>query len=172
MTKLSDKTYEEFKKISDEKGIAYESESEMKRQANSLVELVRILVDSEHEEQARKRRLGSNPKGFLMPGKGRNCSLCGSGVYKDNGWYDKWGFKCNICQNAVNKKIIPGSMCGDYQHERCITDSTLAWKSKLHIQTIRKLIRQGKIKARQIPGGPYLILRKDNPDLSNVIQSS
>lgn len=47
MAKLSDKTYEEFKKISDEKGITYESELEMKQQADNLVELVRILIDSE-----------------------------------------------------------------------------------------------------------------------------
>lgn len=43
MAKLSDETYEEFKKISDEKGITYESEFETQRQANNLVELVRLL---------------------------------------------------------------------------------------------------------------------------------
>lgn len=74
------------------------------------------------------------------------------------------------CQKAVNKKIIPGSLCRDYKHEKCITDSALSSLSKLHVQTIRKLIRQGKIKARQIPGGPYMILRKDNPDILNIME--
>lgn len=59
MAKLSDETYEEFKKISNEKGISYESELEMKQQADNLVELVRILIDSEHKELKRKRLLGS-----------------------------------------------------------------------------------------------------------------
>lgn len=63
-------------------------------------------------------------------------------------------------------------MCGDYDHERCITDSDLARKSGLHVQTIRKLIRQSKIKARCIPGGPFLILKKDNKgiDIPAVLQ--
>ena len=54
MAKLSDKTYEEFKKISDEKGITYESELEMKHQADNLVELVCILIDAEQEDQMRR----------------------------------------------------------------------------------------------------------------------
>jgi hypothetical protein len=118
-------------------------------------------------------RLLDEPKGFSMAGEGRNCSLCGQAVCdKNNGWYDKWGFKCLSCQDAINKKKIPGSLCGDYKHIKCITDSTLSSESGLHYQTIRKLIRQGKIKARPIPHGPNMILRKDNPNLSEVISSS
>lgn len=74
------------------------------------------------------------------------------------------------CQDAVNKKKIPGSLCGDYDHKKYVTESTLSYKSGFHIQTIRKLIRQGKIKTHQIPKGPFLILRKDNPDLLKVIE--
>lgn len=91
-------------------------------------------------------------------------------VYGTAGWYDKWGFKCMNCQDAVNKKKIPGSLCGDYDHKKYVTDSTLSWKSDLHIQTIRKLIRRGDIKARHIPNGPYLILRKDNPKLTTMVE--
>lgn len=75
------------------------------------------------------------------------------------------------CQDAVNKKKIPGSLCGDYDHEKYVTESTLSYKSGIHIQTIRKLICQGKIKARQIPKGPFLILRKDNPNLLDIVNT-
>ena len=75
------------------------------------------------------------------------------------------------CQDAVNKKKIPGSLCGDWDHKKCITDSALSWKTDLHTQTIRKLIRNGKIKALQIPNGPYMILRKDNPNLMAVVEA-
>lgn len=167
---LSDKAYKEFKKISDEKDITYESEFEMKQSADNLVRFFEVLIEIDQKEKARKKRLGTEPKGFSMPGEGRNCSLCGRSVYDENGWYDKWGFKCPNCQKAVDKKQIPGSLCGDYDHKKCITDSTLAWKSGLHVQTIRKLIRQGKIKARPIPQGPYMILRKENPNLGEVIE--
>lgn len=167
---ISDESLAEFKKISDEKGIKYESELEMKQSAQNLVGLVELLIEMDMAQKALKKRLETEPKGFSMEGEGRNCSLCGQMVYGAAGWYDKWGFKCMNCQDAVNKKKIPGSLCGDYDHEKYVTESTLSWMSGLHNQTIRKLIRQGKIKARQIPKGPFLILRKDNPDLLKVIE--
>jgi hypothetical protein len=73
------------------------------------------------------------------------------------------------CQDAINKRKIPGSLCKDWKNEKYITDSELSYKTGLHIQTIRKLIRQGEIKARRIPNGPFLILHKNNPDLLMVI---
>ena len=169
MPMLSDKSYKEFKEICDKEGIKYDSELEMQQSADNLVRFVDTLVKIDQKEREYKRRLKNEPKGFALEGKGRNCSLCGRSVYEGDGWYDKWGFKCLTCQNAVDKKIVPGSMCGDWKHNKCITDSDLTYKSGLHVQTIRKLIRQGKIKARQIPNGPYLILRKDNPDILSVL---
>ena len=102
----------------------------------------------------------TEPKGFALEGKGRNCSLCGQSVYESGGWYDKWGFKCMNCQDAVNRKRIPGSLCGDYDHKKYVTESYLSYITGLHHRTIRKLIKQGKIKIRKIPNGPALILRK------------
>ena len=75
------------------------------------------------------------------------------------------------CQSAVDKKKIPGSLCGDWKHGKCITDSSLSSKFDLRTRTIRKLIRQGKIIARQIPNGPYMILRKDNPNISDILEA-
>lgn len=171
MAMLRDKDYQKFKEICDKEGIKYESELEMQRSADSLVRFFEVLIEIDQKEQARKRRLETEPKGFAMPGKGRNCSFCGRSVYEEDGWYDKWGFKCLNCQKAVDKKQIPGSLCGDYDHKKCITDSDLSYKSKLHVQTIRKLIRQGKIKARPIPQGPYMILRKENPNILGVLEA-
>jgi hypothetical protein len=153
----------------DKKGIKYETDAEYEEGARNLVNLVDLLVEMDMAQRALKKRLETEPKGFTLEGKGRNCSLCGRSVYESDGWYDKWGFKCMNCQDAVNKKKIPGSLCGDWDHEKYVTDSTLSWKADLHTQTIRKLIRNGKIKARQIPKGPFLILRKDNPNLKDVI---
>ncbi len=151
---------------------ASEPEYKMTDEArHNLVGFIEVLIEIDQKEKARKQRLETEPKGFSMPGKGRNCSLCGRGVYEGDGWYDKWGFKCLNCQKAIDKKQIPGSLCGDYDHKKCITDSDLSYKSKLHVQTIRKLIRQGKINARRIPQGPYVILRKDNPDILDVLDA-
>lgn len=163
------KEFKEFKELCEKKNIKYETEVEYETAARNLVGLVDLLVEMDMAQRALKKRLETEPKGFSMAGEGRNCSLCGRTVYDTDGWYDKWGFKCMNCQDAVNKKKIPGSLCGDYDHKKYVTDSTLSYKSGLHIQTIRKLIRQGKIKARQIPKGPFLILRKDNPELKGIL---
>lgn len=168
--KVSEKYLKNFKKTCDEKGIKYETEAEYEEAARNLVSFVELLVEMDMAQRALKKRLETEPKGFALEGKGRNCSLCRRSVYDEDGWYDKWGFKCINCQDAVNKRKIPGSLCGDWDNEKCITESDLAWKMKLHPQTVRKLIRQGKIKARQIPHGPQLILRKDNPNLKDVIE--
>lgn len=168
---ISDKYLKEFKQLCDDKGIKYETEEEYKEAAGNLVGLVDLLLEMDMAQRALKKRLEAEPKGFALEGKGRNCSLCGRSVYESDGWYDKWGFKCTNCQDAVNKKKIPGSLCGDWDHNKYVTESTLSYKSGLHIQTIRKLIRNGGIKARQIPKGPFLILRKDNPKLMDVIEA-
>lgn len=167
--KVSEKYLKEFKELCEKKNIKYETEAEYETAARNLVGLVDLLVEMDMAQRALKKRLDTEPKGYVLEGNGRNCSLCGRSVYDGDGWYDKWGFKCMNCQDAVNKKKIPGSLCGDYDHKKYVTESTLSYKSGLHTQTIRKLIRQGKIKARQIPKGPFLILRKDNPDLKEVL---
>lgn len=167
---VSDKYLASFKELCEEKGIKYETDEEYRDAARNLLGFVDTLVQIDMEERERKARLKTEPKGFALEGKGRNCSLCGRGVYEGDGWYDKWGFKCQNCQDAVNKHKIPGSLCGDWDHKKCITDSTLSWKSGLHTQTIRKLIRNGEIKARPIPNGPFIILRKDNPNIADVLK--
>ena len=167
---ISDKHLDEFIEISEKEGHKYKNREEARDAAQNLVNLVDLLVEMDMKERANKQRLEKEPKGYSMEGKGRSCSLCQRSVYESNGWYDKWGFKCMNCQDAVNKKKIPGSLCGDWKNEKYVTDSTLSFKSGLHVQTIRKLIRNGKIKARQIPNGPNLILRKDNPKLLDIIE--
>lgn len=168
---ISDKSLKEFRELCGKEGIKYETEAEYREAAQNLYDFAEIALDMAMEENARKRRLETEPKGFSMAGEGRNCSLCGRSVYDSDGWYDKWGFKCMSCQDAVNKRKIPGSLCGDWDNKKYVTDSTLSGKTGLHIQTIRKLIRRGDIKARQITNGPCLILRKDNPNLKDAIKA-
>ncbi len=170
MHKISNLSLDEFIKISEKEGITYKTRAEAEESASNLVQFVDLLIEMDMQQKALKNRLKDEPKGFSMAGEGRNCSLCGHGIYEGDGWYDKWGFKCLNCQDAVNKKKIPGSLCGDYDHKKCITDSALSYRFDLHVQTIRKLIRRGDIKARQIPNGPYLILKKDNPNLKVILQ--
>ena len=134
-----------------------------------LAQFMDVLIEIDMKQKALYRRLDKEPKGFAMAGEGRNCSLCERHVYDTDGWFDKWGFKCLNCQDAINKRKIPGSLCRDYKHEKSIPDTTLAMKLNVNVHKIRKLIREGRITARPIPHGPYMILRKDNPNLSEVL---
>lgn len=165
---LTDKDYEEFKKISDKEGITYESDFEMKQSANNLVRFVELLIEMDQEHRGWDRRLEKEPKGFAMHSEGRSCVLCGQCVFGDI-WYDKWGLSCMNCHAAYVKRIIPGYVIKDHDHEKSITASALSWKFGIHHQTIMKLVRHGKLKARQVPGGPTVFLRRENPDLADIL---
>lgn len=130
-----------------------------------LVDYFSLLIEIDQQEKERYAKLKDSPKGYPMGGEGCQCGLCFRSVYDTPGWFDKWGFKCSNCQDAVNKRKIPGSLCGDYRHEKSIPDTILASKLNISVRTIRKQIHEGKIIGRGIPNGPYMILRKDNPEL-------
>ena len=138
------------------------------KEVKRLAQYMNVLIQIDQREKALKYQLKDKPKGFALKGDGRNCSLCGTHVH-DDGWFDKWGFKCLNCQDTVNKRKIPGSLCRDYNHEKSIPDTALAIDLGVKVQAIRKLIREGKIIGRKIPNGPYMVLRKDNSTLSHTL---
>ena len=131
-----------------------------------LVHYFNLLIEIDQQEKARYAKLKDSPKGYAMDGEGRECGLCFKSAYDTPGWFDKWGFKCSNCQDAVNKRKIPGSLCGDFRHEKSIPDTVLASRLNISVRTIRMKIKDGEIIGRRIPGGPYMILRKDNPELT------
>jgi len=141
------------------------TDKELKR----VAQYFEILIEIDQAEKARFRRLEQGPKGFSMPGEGRSCSLCRQSIHNE-GFFDKWGFKCLNCQNAIDKRKIPDSVCRDWDNKKFITDTTLAMELSVSIQKIRKLIYERKIIGRRIPNGPYIILRKNNSDLKDIIQ--
>lgn len=167
---VSDKYLAEFKELCDKKGIKYDTDAEYREAAYNLLNYFNTLIEIDMERQRWDERLKKEPKGFSMHSEGRSCSLCKVDVRGDI-WYDKWGLKCLNCHEAYKKKIVPGYVFRDHDNEKHVTDTQLATISGLHVQTVRKLIRQGKIKARKIPRGPNLILRKDNPNLGNTIDA-
>lgn len=134
------------------------TDEELKR----IVQYFDILIEIDQAEKARFRRLEQEPKGFSLPGEGRSCSLCRQSIYNE-GFFDKWGFKCLNCQNAVNKRKIYASLCRDHKHEKAIPDTTSATKLDIKVYTLRKYIREGKIAGSHIPNDSYMILQKRTP---------
>ena len=168
MPRLSKKQYDEYKRICNEKGITYESELEMQLEADKLVDFVKLMVELGQEEHERERRLLKEPKGFTVPSKGRTCSLCKQSVFGEV-WYDKWGMRCMNCQAAYKRRIIPGYVFKDHDNHKHYTAEELHWRVGVHPQTLKKLIREGKLKPRIVPHGPTVFLKRDNPDLPKVL---
>jgi hypothetical protein len=168
MVDLTEKDLADFKKLFEKEGITYDTEAEYREAAYNIVNLCDLALQVAMEEKARDKRLKNEPKGFSFKGEGRMCSLCKHGV-ADDMWYDKWGMKCLDCQDAFNKKIVPGYVFKDRDNEKSVTDSTLAYKTGINVRTIRKLVRRGDIKVRILPKGPMVILRKENPNLLAIL---
>ena len=172
MAEISEAHFKEFMRICNKEGIQYDTEAEYRDSARSLVGFVEALMKMSSQDLLRQKRLEKEPKGFEMEGEGRTCHLCGRSNYDLKLWYDKWGMKCMDCQDALDRKLIPGYIFKDYKNEKHITASTLSWKMDIRQQTIRKLVRQGKLKAREVPGNRTMVfLRKENPDIAAVIEA-
>jgi protein-arginine kinase activator protein McsA len=169
MHELTEKEYASFKAICAEKGIKYETEAEYKEAARNLLSYVKLTYDMAREHYGWEQRLRDEPKGFWLDSEGRTCYVCHTNVHGQI-WFDKWGLKCANCHNAFEKKVFPGYILKDKDNNRHITDSQLNWKYGVHPQTIKKLIRMGLLVSRQIPNGPAIFLKKDNPDLPDVIR--
>jgi len=166
---IPEKEYAEFKAICAKQGISYKSEAEYREAANNLISLVKIIYDSANEHSRWNQRLKQEPKGFAIESNGRSCCLCHQSVMGQV-WFDKWGLKCLTCQEALNKKIVPGYIFKDSVNKRHVTASQLNWKYGILHQAIHKLIKQGKLKPRIIPNGITLFLRSENPDLPNILK--
>ncbi|HUV81268.1 MAG TPA: hypothetical protein VMW21_01980 [Patescibacteria group bacterium] len=165
---LSKKAIDEFKKIYKKEYKKELNDAEASEAANNLVGLFKILYDCEIRDLQRKHRLKKKPEGFHLADGIYNCSICHRQVKGDESWYDKWGIKCLLCQKAVKEGFVPPFVCKD-------RDSWYAmWELESNFgikhPTARKLVRQGKLKARIVTyenGHPYeyVFLKKENPDL-------
>ena len=96
---------------------------------------------------------------------------CGGGDAKKDA-----GKAAAPAQKELPKKIVvglddnfPPMGFKDKDNKRHITSAQLNSKFGLHPQTINKLIRQQKLKARIVPSGPIVFLKSDNPNLPDVV---
>jgi len=165
---LSQKSIEEFKEIYKEEKGKELNDAEASEAAHNLVNFVELLYKCAERDARRKRQLKKEPEGFHVTDGTYNCMVCGRTVTGDESWYDQWGVKCLICQKAVKEGVVPGFVCKDHDSHYKMWE--LKDKFKIHPQTARKLVREGKLKARIVTtddGKPfeYIFLKKENPSL-------
>lgn len=166
---LSKKSIEEYKRIYKKEFGKEISDEEALEQGTRLVNFFEILHKINVEDKIRKKKLKQHPKGFHLPeSETYNCCVCGNSVQGKTSWYDKNGTKCLLCQEALNKRIIPPEVCHDNDGWYSIWEFDYYFKIKA--PTIRKFIREGKLKARVIKnknGRTHfeVLMIKDNPDV-------
>lgn len=153
------------KSIKDNYRVEY-NDQEAYEAASNMMGLAEILIDSAEKELARERRLKKEPQGFHLDGT-YTCLLCHRHISNEEIWYDKWGIKCLPCQKAIDEGVVPGFAVKEYDSHYSMWQ--LESKFGIKWQTARKLVRQGKLKARIVTlnGKPYeyIFLRKENPQL-------
>ncbi|HSW88911.1 MAG TPA: hypothetical protein VLG12_07145 [Candidatus Saccharimonadales bacterium] len=141
-------------------------EKRNKYNSNNLVQLARVSGKVQREENARKRRLEKEPKGF--PISFGSCHICNTGLEYTSGWYDKYGFKCLNCQRATDSGILPPEV---FEEENSWYNS---WhiESEFHIPapTIKKLVKQRILKPRIVKSDSgrdhaYVFMALENNDL-------
>jgi len=162
---LSERSINEFKEIYEKKFGKKLTQAEASESAHNLANFCKIIYDWGKEDYLRQLRLKKEPKGFHLTDGTYTCAICHESISGDSAWYDKFGIKCTTCQGAVEKRIIPGSICEkqDSWYDMWELDSYYDLKSS----AVRKLIREEKLKARIVPtedGKPhcYIFLIKDN----------
>ena len=153
---LSKEAVDEFKGIYKDKYKKELNDAEASEAANNLVGFFKVLYDCAVKEAEKKRRLKKEPEGFHITDGEYNCLICHRQVTGEESWYDKWGCKCLLCQKAVKEGLVPGFVCRD--SDSWYTMWQLKDKFGLAHQTAKKLVREGKLKARIVPyadGKPY-----------------
>ena len=166
MVVVTEKALADYKRII-KKEYGYDpADREAREGAQNLLNFFEVLYEVSKQEYLRKQRLKKEPKGFhLEEGKHFNCLVCGDTISGTQGWWDLGGAKCLNCQRAVDKKVIP-KMVG---HKRASWYSNWELKSKfvIHPSSVRRLVREGKLKSRDIlneSGGVHyrVFLKKEN----------
>lgn len=165
---LSDERLQELKKIMEKERGREFSLAEAEEDGRQLVGLAEICLDSWQEDHRKKKKLQESPKGFTLEGIGYTCFICGQSTQKDENWYDKWGIKCAICQDAINRKEIPSSLAK--KRDSWYSKYDLEISFNLKSPTLRVWIKKGILKARAVTykgKGVHtqLFLIKDNKDM-------
>ncbi|HSX36225.1 MAG TPA: hypothetical protein VLH84_04815 [Patescibacteria group bacterium] len=166
---FTDKEFQWFMKEAKKDGIELKTEEEYRQLQRDMYALADLTYDIWKFQKSLDRRLEDNPEGFAFPAEGRMCRLCMGGGVGDF-WYDKRGMRCMDCQTAFVQKVIPGYVFTDDKNKKHITETTLVVRYRAERKEIRRLIKEGTLKARRIEheSSPttLVFLKYENPNLN------
>lgn len=171
-----DKLYVEFKQLIDkrvkETGQKY-SESDYREAYHNLTGFVKIVYEQAKRDHFRKLRLKKSKKSTISLEEDEsiyNCLICHRQISGKEGCWDPTGQRCLDCQRALEDKIIPKYVLKN--RDAWYADWELKSKFNIHPMTMRKLVREKKLKARILTDKKgdvyeYVFIKKENPDIKN-----
>ena len=132
-----------------------------------MEQLGKLMEEIKAEDESRAKRLLESPQGFRLDGTGYSCRICGNGTPQGDNWFDAHGIKCLVCQKAIDEGEIPPTVASD--RDSWYTKYDFESLFNVKSQTLRKWVRQGIVKPRDITyygkGSHYqLFLIEDNKD--------
>ena len=133
----------------------------------NMKELGELMDRMKAKDDERKERLKKEPKGFALMEGSYSCIMCKRNTSPFKTWYDKYGIKCMTCQYLLERKKVPLKYFKDTNSWYSGYD--LQSKYGIHHQTMRKLVREGKLKVHILEdeeGRPheYLFPKKENAE--------
>ena len=144
----SKQSIEEFKEIYKKEYGKELSNEEAYEAASNLLQFAEILYEFAREEAIKKEKLKKYPKGFHLDDGPYNCLVCYKQVTGEESWWDLLGPKCIPCQKAIENGVIPKYVCKNRDSWYAMRE--LKDKFGIHPATAKKMIREGKLKARII----------------------
>ncbi len=124
------------------------SETEQRIELTKMTHLVDLFAEEYFDQMEWEERLRKEPKGFPVDVEYKPCPICGGFMTNENCWYDKNGLKCTICQKAIKKRAIPAGVCKN--RAKWFSEQDLKNTFQLSTTGINKMLKQGKLKARNI----------------------
>jgi len=166
MHELKPEQIEEFKRITKKVHGKDLTDEEAREGAYGIAQLAELFLEMAIEQYHRDKRMEKEPNGFhLEEGHVYSCCICHDSISGQQTWYDQSGIKCMLCQRAINRRIIPRSVCT--KPDSWVPSWRITRDLHIHTSTIRKYIRNGALRVRNIldeDGGIHyqVFLLKDN----------
>ncbi len=147
---LSDKSLKRFKKIFEEKFGREWANDEVRDAAKRLVEFYSSLLDIYKEEKLKEKKIEKFPNGYHLDDRDGqyHCRICYRYIEGKDTWYGKYGLKCIDRQKNIDNGTILGEICKD--DSLLFKDWQLNSDLSTHPQTAKKLVREGKLKVREL----------------------
>ncbi len=138
---------EHFAKDRDRFCLTSEEGEKYRQEKWGLEHIAKLSEELNKKEEERKEKLKQNPQGFHLEGR-FTCAICNNTASEGDNWYDTYGIKCLICQNAIDRGEIPPTLAQD--KDLYYTTYDLDSSFNLKAPTLRKWIKEGTITPRTI----------------------